>query len=39
MRSLATLPKTDLHLHFQVSARADTVRELQTADPQQEPSR
>jgi adenosine deaminase len=28
MRSLRTLPKTDLHVHFQGSARAETVREL-----------
>jgi adenosine deaminase len=28
MRSLLALPKTDLHVHFQGSARAETVREL-----------
>ncbi|MGZ8752708.1 MAG: adenosine deaminase [Acidimicrobiia bacterium] len=28
MRSLLALPKTDLHVHFQGSARATTVREL-----------
>jgi len=28
MRSLFALPKTDLHVHFQGSARAETVREL-----------
>jgi adenosine deaminase len=30
MRSLAELPKTDLHVHFQGSTRAETARELVT---------
>ena len=28
MRSPRSLPKTDLHVHYQGSARAETVREL-----------